>query len=315
MITRNYFGGYTIVTSDVFTERRQFRFPRTKKRRIRAKWAKRPENWKTVPSPTLYFDEKRSALHCHPETWAKMEKAIERLRSFSPTQMVDSDRILMDSLVRKPLPSIEKIKRQAALLQEMMTRRSYVASPESSNFVSDILGYGIRTTRDMIIPTFTRPKIDPPEGEAEVVAPLSSLYPKERMSPLEFMEAYGGQFFSSPEERKALRLWCCYHVICECFNRTVCTGGVHNGMAMPRNGVEDSTVNRHAYKVRRAVSEVARAERIADHTLDSAWREAELLSDDERARIVAGEKDMMAAVREMMAILYPPPPRAPRFDF
>lgn len=38
-----------IVLSEHATEWKQFRFPRTKKRRIRNKWAKRPENFRSIP--------------------------------------------------------------------------------------------------------------------------------------------------------------------------------------------------------------------------------------------------------------------------
>lgn len=38
-------------------ERKQFRFPKSKKKRIRAKWAKRRENWKTIEKDVFYVKD------------------------------------------------------------------------------------------------------------------------------------------------------------------------------------------------------------------------------------------------------------------
>lgn len=51
----------TIIESPYITE--QFRFPRTKKRRIRNKWSKRPENWR--PSRRAYLTG--DTLYVHPK--------------------------------------------------------------------------------------------------------------------------------------------------------------------------------------------------------------------------------------------------------
>lgn len=51
-----------IVTSHCCRE--QFRFPRTKKRRIRRKWAKRPENWR--PITNRVFQIRDGCILCHP---------------------------------------------------------------------------------------------------------------------------------------------------------------------------------------------------------------------------------------------------------
>lgn len=46
--------GYRLICSDAIGyEHRQFRFPLSKKRRIRKKWAKRDVNWRTVYKPTI----------------------------------------------------------------------------------------------------------------------------------------------------------------------------------------------------------------------------------------------------------------------
>ena len=41
--------GFKIIESPHMADRVQVRFPRSKKRRIRKKWAKRPDNWRDVP--------------------------------------------------------------------------------------------------------------------------------------------------------------------------------------------------------------------------------------------------------------------------
>jgi hypothetical protein len=44
----------------------QIRFPRSKKKRIRKKWAKRPENWRVVPDPSYVFNVPTLDLHRGP---------------------------------------------------------------------------------------------------------------------------------------------------------------------------------------------------------------------------------------------------------
>lgn len=55
----------------------QFRFPKTRKRRIRNKWAARPENWRA--SRKVYLDKTNSVLYVHPETFEKMMGGMEKL--------------------------------------------------------------------------------------------------------------------------------------------------------------------------------------------------------------------------------------------
>lgn len=43
---------------------RQYRFPVTKKRRIRNKWSKRPINYK--PREDVFYDEVRRIVYAHP---------------------------------------------------------------------------------------------------------------------------------------------------------------------------------------------------------------------------------------------------------
>jgi hypothetical protein len=55
-------------------ERRQYRFPKSKKRRIRRKWAKRPENYRVFPDPRLYIMD--DTIIAHPQTLARLYTAL-----------------------------------------------------------------------------------------------------------------------------------------------------------------------------------------------------------------------------------------------
>jgi hypothetical protein len=55
----------------------QFRFPRSKKKRIRAKWAKRPANSRPARGVLQMGDK----LICHPEFSAQLRRAIAAARS------------------------------------------------------------------------------------------------------------------------------------------------------------------------------------------------------------------------------------------
>lgn len=57
--------------------RRQVRFPRSKKRRIREKWRKREVNWKTTIVPRAVRVGKR--LFVHPLIWEQLQR-LERKR-------------------------------------------------------------------------------------------------------------------------------------------------------------------------------------------------------------------------------------------
>lgn len=50
----------------------QFRFPRSKKKRIRAKWAKRPANFRPARRAYLMGDK----LICHPQFAAKLRRSL-----------------------------------------------------------------------------------------------------------------------------------------------------------------------------------------------------------------------------------------------
>lgn len=56
----------------------QFRFPRSKKKRIRTKWAKRPENWR--PAHQVYWDALTGNAYAHPQLIDKLEATAEMKR-------------------------------------------------------------------------------------------------------------------------------------------------------------------------------------------------------------------------------------------
>jgi len=68
--------GYRVIACATLKE--QFRFPRSKKRRIRKKSAKREKNWR--PSTMIYMDHERKLILCHPSMLPKLRQAIEDTR-------------------------------------------------------------------------------------------------------------------------------------------------------------------------------------------------------------------------------------------
>lgn len=66
--------GMEVLTSKFLTV--QFRFPRTKNRRIRKKWTKRAENFK--PSDRVYADTARRVVYMHPAMAQKLRQMLSR---------------------------------------------------------------------------------------------------------------------------------------------------------------------------------------------------------------------------------------------
>ena len=64
------FSGLDIHVSDTMIE--QHRKPRSKKRRIRAKWAKRPGNWRPMRGAL----KSGNAVYMHPQTLAIMQRQM-----------------------------------------------------------------------------------------------------------------------------------------------------------------------------------------------------------------------------------------------
>lgn len=66
------FGGLTLVESVHLTV--QYRYPRTKKRRIRNKWSKRPENFR--PREDFLYDQARGVVYAHPIVARRLKAAL-----------------------------------------------------------------------------------------------------------------------------------------------------------------------------------------------------------------------------------------------
>jgi hypothetical protein len=71
--------GFRVVVDASLADRVQFRFPKTWKKRIRKKWAKRPENYRVVPRKDVYRVGDR--LLMHPALWEELKKAVRESQS------------------------------------------------------------------------------------------------------------------------------------------------------------------------------------------------------------------------------------------
>jgi hypothetical protein len=69
-------GGLRIIQSVHCTIRQQYRFPRSKRRRIRAKWAKSERNFRHLADPNMYVMRDQGAVVMHPATWRKLEREL-----------------------------------------------------------------------------------------------------------------------------------------------------------------------------------------------------------------------------------------------
>ena len=65
--------GFNIIESVWLTERKQWRFPRSKKRRIRKKWAKDEKNFKYEPKAYKVG----GTLYCHPSLATKLREVFQ----------------------------------------------------------------------------------------------------------------------------------------------------------------------------------------------------------------------------------------------
>lgn len=69
------FPGVQIVESILAVDRRQVRFPRTKKRRIQKKWQKQERNWRSTPAAFLLEGH---TLYCHPVVARQLRDQLRR---------------------------------------------------------------------------------------------------------------------------------------------------------------------------------------------------------------------------------------------
>lgn len=75
---KNLYGGFQIIESKTLVIKYQYRFPKSKRRRIRKKWKNNPNNYKTRPDPQYYL--LNNQIICHPIM-------AERLRKYESSQV------------------------------------------------------------------------------------------------------------------------------------------------------------------------------------------------------------------------------------
>lgn len=71
------YAGYKINLNSLLSSRIQTRFPRSKRRRIQRKWAKRDANYVSMPDTQIYVMEQTKTMVMHPAIWAKLEKELK----------------------------------------------------------------------------------------------------------------------------------------------------------------------------------------------------------------------------------------------
>lgn len=90
----------------------------------------------------------------------------------------------------------------------------------------------------------------------------------------------------SPGERRAVELWAWYHVACEAYDRTVCTGGVGpGGGVMPNGSHERALINANASRTHRATIAACGREGVTRDEMLSAWSRIQWMKFDEMTRI------------------------------
>ena len=79
MITLFDLIGFRIITEEYMADRKQVKFPRSKKRRIRKKWAKNPANYEWIPWDRVY--QMGGTLVMHPMMLVKLKKVLNENQS------------------------------------------------------------------------------------------------------------------------------------------------------------------------------------------------------------------------------------------
>jgi hypothetical protein len=70
----NKFYGMDVIVNPLLTIKKQHRFPKSKRRRIRVKWAKRECNFKTLPDPNYYIMSGENKVVMHPSLWEQLRE-------------------------------------------------------------------------------------------------------------------------------------------------------------------------------------------------------------------------------------------------
>ena len=72
----------TFISSANLTKRVQYRFPKSKRRRIRKKWSKDSKNWRTIPDDKIYLMGNKAI--CHPLTLRKLREQTNENPTSAP---------------------------------------------------------------------------------------------------------------------------------------------------------------------------------------------------------------------------------------
>ena len=73
----------------------------------------------------------------------------------------------------------------------------------------------------------------------------------------EIMNEFECEFVPTERDKVIHELATRYHVLCESYDRTVCTGPIRNGSIMPASGHEMRMINKNARHVRKLVEDDA----------------------------------------------------------
>jgi hypothetical protein len=65
-----------VIISPRLTVKKQHRFPKSKRRRIRAKWEKRECNFKHLPDPNYYIMSDTKTIVMHPALWVELKGEV-----------------------------------------------------------------------------------------------------------------------------------------------------------------------------------------------------------------------------------------------
>ena len=68
--------GFNFISDVSLVLARQIRFPRSKRRRIRRKWARRRDNNEFTPSPSVFYCEAQKTVIAHPATIIALKAKI-----------------------------------------------------------------------------------------------------------------------------------------------------------------------------------------------------------------------------------------------
>ena len=77
-MVQDQLGGLRLVSNPQMCDHKQVRFPRSKKRRIRRKWAKNQKNWKDIPQSNYYICN--GSIIAHPEIIEQLKEQLKDVR-------------------------------------------------------------------------------------------------------------------------------------------------------------------------------------------------------------------------------------------